>query len=360
MKRYENVDILRGVAILIIIVYHCYAITGPSLTQFCHVDKIIGYGGEVGVTLFFVLSGFGIEYSILQKERKEKYTWKSFMRKRMFRIVPQYFVSLMIMLLLTDCASFIGTKTGLVHILTHFTFTHNLLTATHGSINGAMWTLATIVQFYCIALLLHKAIKKNRMIALLGSVVVTIILKMFVFHIITNYFPSNGVNYFVYGRQLFTALDNFMIGMVIGNVCANKEVRAKWYNWMVVLGIMVITIAMILWIDQRGLYTDTWWGWSWHSVLALLMGGLIYFFVKCPPFVKGVREIFLFVSKIEYGMYIWHIVLIYNLVARSSIVKLVCEKSFALFCVCIIIVTIFAGYLSTYIIDKKDEFRGGK
>ncbi len=353
MKRYENVDILRGMAIIIIIVYHCFAITTPSLTQLCYIDKMIGYGGEIGVTLFFVLSGFGIECSILRKEKTQRYTWGSFMQKRMKRIVPQYFVCLLVMLLLTDCSSFIGTKEGLVHILTHFTFTHNLLIPTHGSINGAMWTLAAIVQFYCIALFLHKIIQKNRIRALVWSVVITVLIKMVVFYIITNFYQANGIYYFVYGRQLITALDNFVIGMVISNVCVNKEVNVRWYNWIFVFVNIGITIVMVLWVDQRGLYTDTLWGWSWHSVLALVMGGLIYFLVKCPSIVKGIREIFLFISKIEYGMYIWHIVLIYNLVAKSTLVKLVSDKSFALFSVGIIAITMVAGFLSTYFVDEK-------
>lgn len=352
MKRYENIDVLRGIAIIIIIIYHCFAITAPTLTSICYINKLVGYGGEIGVTLFFVLSGFGIECSILNKEKSSEYEWKDFMKRRMRRIIPQYYICLIIMLLLTDWASLIINKQGILHIVTHFSFTHNLLPTTHGSINGAMWSLATIVQFYCISLLLHKFIKKNHNISLVCAIIITIVMKMIIYYFIANHFEGNGVYYFVYGRQLITALDNFVIGMVIGNFCTIKDIEVQWYNWFFVILNVGITVALVIWIDQRGLYTNTIWGWCWHSMLALVMGAIIYFFVQCPSLLRGIKKIFLFVSQIEYGMYIWHMVLIYNLLNKSQFVKAISERSFSLFTFGILAVTVFSGYLSTRIVDK--------
>ena len=173
LKRYENVDILRAVAIITIIVYHCFAISGVTLTHFLCIDKVIGYGGETGVTLFFVLSGFGIACSIINAERKHSpYSWKSFMKKRLKRIIPQYYVCMIILLLITDCASLLLTKQGLVHIVSHALFVHNFTMYTHGSINGAMWALATIVQFYLIALPLQKLLRKNKWVTLSASIII--------------------------------------------------------------------------------------------------------------------------------------------------------------------------------------------
>lgn len=353
INRYENVDVLRGIAILIIVIYHCFAITAPTLTSFFHIDKMIGYGGEIGVTLFFVLSGFGIECSILNKDKAEGYTWKSFMQKRMKRIIPQYYICLIIMLFLTDWASFLVTKKGLFHICTHLLFVHNLLPDTHGSINGAMWSLATIVQFYCIALLLHKIIKKNRIVAVVGTVIITILIKMIFFNLINIHFEGNGVYYFVYGRQLITALDNFVIGMAVANICADVEVKKRNICFLGVIVLLMFIIYWIVWVDRRGLYSNTVWGWCWHSVLALAIGILVYFLIHCPSIFKPIRDFFCFIANIEYGIYIWHIVIIYNLVGKSPTFKILSENSFILFVVGILLSSIFAGYLSTMVIDNR-------
>lgn len=193
MAHYKNIDIMRGIAILTIIVYHCYAITGVSLTDFMYINKIIGYGGELGVTLFFILSGFGISCSIISREKSgNPYTWKAFMMKRFKRILPQYYVNIFVMLVLTDCAYMLLTKEGLVHVLSHVLFVHNLSIPTHGSINGAMWTMATIVQFYLVAQLLQKAVQRNKWLVSSVAIAFTIAVKWLIFAVVCKYTDGSG------------------------------------------------------------------------------------------------------------------------------------------------------------------------
>lgn len=355
MRRYKNIDIMRSLAIIIIIVYHCYAIAGQTLTHFLYIDKLIGYGGEIGVTLFFILSGFGISCSILNAENQNHpYTWKLFMKKRLKRIVPQYYVCLCVMLLLTDASVFIGTKEGLFHIFSHFCFIHNFTVETHGSINGAMWALAAIIQFYLIALFLQKLMKQHKWIILVASIVITVILKMLVFGFIAGNADGNGTYYFVYGRQLFTALDNFVVGMFLANIfMSDKKYPEKGYNWIGVIFLFLIMVGLVLTVDKIGLYTNTLYGWCWHSLLALVLGGILFFFVQCPMPFQYLEKGLLWISKYEYGIYIWHIVLIYNLLGKSAFFQLLANKSYILFTTSILIISVITGYFSTRFIDKE-------
>ena len=355
MKRYENVDMLRSLAIITIIVYHCFAITMPTLSHVLYVDKLIGYGGEIGVTLFFVLSGFGIAYSIINAENKDGkgYTWIAFMKKRITRIVQQYYVCLAIMLLLTDCAGFLLTPQGILHIFSHIFFFQNLFVTTHGSINGAMWALATIFQFYLIALPLQKLIEKNKWIILFLAIIVSIGSKCLIYNYIAHNTELNGTYFFVYGRQLLDTLDNFVVGMVIAKVCTERKQDKKWYWW---IGVIVLFVVMIFWItviDKIGLYTNNLLSYIWHSVLALILAGILFCFNRCPFPFKYIKKFLLWLSKYEYGIYIWHIVLIYNLIGKSPLFQLIRSQTFYMFTVVILIVSIFMGFFSTKFIDKK-------
>ena len=356
MIHYKNVDIMRGIAIITIIVYHCYAITAVPLTHFMYIDKIIGYGGEIGVTLFFILSGFGISCSIInQEDRGNPYTWKTFMQKRFKRILPQYYANIFIMLILTDCASMLLTKNGLVHILSHLLFVHNLFIPTHGSINGAMWTMATIVQFYMIALCLQKLIRKHKWIMLCCSILFTIIAKCIIFAIISKYTDSSGTWFFVYGRQLVASIDNFVVGMVLANVLTKKrECTKRAINWLFVGLCIIGVVLMIISIERVGLYTNTFYSRCWHTLLAVLLGVLLYFVVQCPvPRVFNFFErMLLWVSKYEYGIYIWHIVIIYNLLAKSTLFQILKDTSFLIFTIGILSISCVMGCFSTKFIDK--------
>ena len=60
MKRIKNIDLLRAGAILYIMLYHCYVLSGQPWQSHTAIHTLLTLGGEVGVTLFFLLSGYGI------------------------------------------------------------------------------------------------------------------------------------------------------------------------------------------------------------------------------------------------------------------------------------------------------------
>src|SRR4051794_7557449 len=98
----DGADILRGVAILLVVGYHLANITMPWSGWTRNFGTASGVGllasyllslGWVGVPLFFVLSGFCIELSTLRAGNLKR---ASFFWRRFWRIYPTYLVSLMI------------------------------------------------------------------------------------------------------------------------------------------------------------------------------------------------------------------------------------------------------------------------
>ncbi len=75
MKRIKNIDLLRAGAILYIMLYHCYVLSGQPWQAHTAIHTILTLGGEVGVTLFFLLSGYGILSFPLFFGRKRLSPW---------------------------------------------------------------------------------------------------------------------------------------------------------------------------------------------------------------------------------------------------------------------------------------------
>jgi peptidoglycan/LPS O-acetylase OafA/YrhL len=100
---YVQLDGLRGLAILMVIVYH-FCLTLPGFQ-----DQGVGYPlqlaqtGWMGVDLFFVLSGFLIT-NILIETRSTQHYFRNFIVRRTLRIWPLYYASLLVLLVVLPSA----------------------------------------------------------------------------------------------------------------------------------------------------------------------------------------------------------------------------------------------------------------
>lgn len=131
MKRIKNIDLLRAGAILYIMLYHCYVLSGQPWQAHTAIHTILTLGGEVGVTLFFLLSGYGIYLSLSSSEERGCLPgWRAFMKKRCIRIMPQYYVCVTVLLIFMSTQMF--SNEGFRHILAYYTFTENFSPVTHG------------------------------------------------------------------------------------------------------------------------------------------------------------------------------------------------------------------------------------
>ena len=144
---YLELDGLRGMAILMVVAFHY------NLAPFL---------GGVGVDLFFVLSGFLLGGTLLDKKEAPNY-FKAFYARRICRIFPLYFLSLFLFLILLLAAPFtlgwflFGDSIRFLledplPLWSYFTFTHNFAMAQLGGWGtlwlGHTWSLAVEEQFY--------------------------------------------------------------------------------------------------------------------------------------------------------------------------------------------------------------------
>lgn len=152
---------LRGIAVLTVVIYHCHPrlqgtwIYGASLW------------GWAGVNLFFVLSGFLITSILLESRTKPRY-FRNFYGRRVLRIWPVYLLVLVVVYL--EAPWFIGlpiwqavrTAPWWAYLL----FIQNLFHITLPPALGPTWSLAIEEQYYFLWAPLVRVLKRPWMLVL--------------------------------------------------------------------------------------------------------------------------------------------------------------------------------------------------
>lgn len=146
-------DGIRALACLMVITYHVSLITTKDrpLWNPTHYPVILSaliFACDMGVTLFFILSGF-LLFLPYAKALLFDAPWPSmrqFYIRRALRILPAYYVTLLLMILLYDPEYL--RPDHLTNTLLFLTLFMDSSTTTFKAINGPFWSLAVEWQFY--------------------------------------------------------------------------------------------------------------------------------------------------------------------------------------------------------------------
>lgn len=154
-NKLDSIQFLRGIAALLVIAFHFRQYLNDVYAQKNLGDILFGLG-EVGVDIFFVISGFIITYSTTNKEKN---TPLEFSIKRFFRLYPVLFITLTLLIVLNTNETY-----SLVNIIKSYLLIpidYNFIGPWYGyNINLPAWTLTYEILFYaifCVSLLIsHK------------------------------------------------------------------------------------------------------------------------------------------------------------------------------------------------------------
>jgi peptidoglycan/LPS O-acetylase OafA/YrhL len=165
-KRLPFIDGLRGLAVLMVLVYHCWVhtIRAPILVAVAgrsvDVTGPLHYG-YLGVHLFLLLSGFCLTYPLVQNGAAGmRLELRRFFRRRAWRILPPYYVAVALFsvfpLVEIGARALLGWTTAGVQgvtvgqVVSHLLMVHNFSLAWMGAINGSFWSLALEWQLYLV------------------------------------------------------------------------------------------------------------------------------------------------------------------------------------------------------------------
>lgn len=310
-----ELDAIRGIAILGVLLYHGFYWT-RDLTVYSFWQKIFLKTmsiGQYGVDLFFVLSGFLIT-GILLNTRERKDYYKRFYVRRALRILPAYYLTLLMLVI------FKLTSKGFLLMSLLYSSNLSLLFGISMSYT-VLWSLAVEEHFYLVwPTLVRKLSSRALLTFALSLMVLSPALRFCCTFLSAKYAGiKEGCAYYTWNCADGLAL-GAVIALVIRRMGDDRRKFLRFSFFLIVIGFLIAAAGYPFGITTRmnpvGAALQAV---PWHFG----MGGLLGIFVvigsgKWKAIVAP--RILTFVGSISYGLYLYHMLFTaaYNWVERRT------------------------------------------
>lgn len=290
MKNIPALDGFRGLAIFLVLLFHWFP-TNHWINSLPN--------GPIGVTFFFVLSGFLITGILLNK--KENFSVskniKNFLARRALRIFPIYYAVLICITLLTFVNVRITTD-FYQNPLPYFGYFYNHLLEKTGNWSDQLspyWSLAVEEQFYLFwpLLILLLPTKKSILWMILSFIILGIFIRYYFIEL------KDGI-----GVYTLTCIDCFAWGALLA-FCKKQQYELNSTIQLVSLPIF----SMWLWMCLYTTDADSLKVLFFRSLTSIVGVLLIYFAQRATIFTKIMElSVLKQLGKISYGVYLYHMI----------------------------------------------------
>jgi peptidoglycan/LPS O-acetylase OafA/YrhL len=301
-SRVVELDILRGVAILLVLGMH--SPTGDTLPgPLRPLDLAMHRFGWTGVDLFFVLSGFligGLLFTEL--ERRRTIAFKRFAMRRILRLWPMYYAFLAfvyIRMLIESRGAALHSLGQLWPALIH---TQNLI-----EVRPQLWSLAIEEQFYLFLPILLWLLIRNRPDADSLRVIPKICIGLMVGSLVARTVLTFTTHLYI-ERQTFLRVDSMFFGVTLAYLRIHRPAvleRVAAKRWLVPVAILLLVPAVLgrhvqQSIGLTGLYVG----------YGLIMIRMIYPQYRSRSLNVAVRSsparLVAWIGVYSYSIYLWH------------------------------------------------------
>ncbi|CAB4677753.1 unannotated protein [freshwater metagenome] len=301
-KHLVHVQGLRGLAVLVVVLYH--------FNFFFH-------GGFIGVDMFFVISGFVIGRMLIQElDESGKINWKYFFFRRARRLIPSLVATLIGTVFLTWALFGAGAVAGLNKSLTSGSlfYSNFYFFLERGYVDLAgdplrnLWSLSVEEQFYLGLPFLFLCLK------LLGG---NVRRKLFIFSvfvalislatsiILVNYSLQFSVPQFLLPERFaffspFTRAWEFLVGFLLVFVPEKKKAHPL-RNWLTVSAVVVLV--------SSSLFLDAWLPFpGWLAIPTVFGAAVLVLFGDQVPVLRVLlsNRLIRFCGDISYSLYLVH------------------------------------------------------
>jgi peptidoglycan/LPS O-acetylase OafA/YrhL len=344
-NRIEAIDSLRGVAIIMVLLYHAIFWTpglgDPPQSLFIQLFKF----GYSGVDLFFVLSGFSLGYAWLKREAENLHPSISrYYLRRFWRIYPPYLIAFLVPWI---CSMITPIPAGLNELFLHVFLVENFSSDHFYGVNGPLWSIAVEAQFYLlfpfIALAVARGGKKWWWLPL-GLVFLCLVYRTGVaFYFDGDTYrqvPKPYLQGFVLSR-----IPNFLFGMGMAYAVKKADPSQpahKEKNWLL-FGSGVI-LHLLTWLS---IYYFRHASMVWREIgFAMGYSLIVFAFVRMKE-TRLLNNYFLkFTGKISFSMYLIHapLILAFDYAMRMFFNSFSLEGS-----ILILLISILLSYVASWL-----------
>ena len=292
---YPALDGLRGLAILLVVVYHNFGFIN------------VFFFGWLGVDLFFVLSGFLIT-DILLKTVGEKGYLKNFYIRRVLRIFPLYYLSLILFLIVIPKTTIkLDVQYYVDHQIWLWTYLQNWIYTfqSPGQTNALnhLWSLAVEEQFYLLWPLAVLIIRKPGYLLLFISLVLVAVVGL---RLLVWMNQISDLAYF--NLYTFTRVDGLCIGCMIALLQRVKSIFLHQNRGLIVLCFAGLNFGFFF-VNRRYQFSFPYLALAGYTTFAMMFGLLVNEAVtsqsKLINFLFN-NSLLKFFGKISYGFYVFH------------------------------------------------------
>jgi peptidoglycan/LPS O-acetylase OafA/YrhL len=319
--RLGGLDGLRAFAAIAVVIHHVGFDSGATFRQ--PFTQLLARA-DVGVSIFFVLSGFLLYRPFIARllDSRAAPGTKEFWLKRFFRLYPAYWVAMVLMLVVG------GIRVrGPIGLFMSATLTHGYHTRRAIAGITQSWTLVTEIAFYVMLPFFHRLTERlGRKRSVNQRAVVSVVALIGLYVMSVTFRIWIAVTQPVFGKVstiwFISRADVFALGMALA-------VGYAWapHNAVVAAAITSVSRRVVLWYGgaaflfwfmatQLGLAI----GWQKETALRGGLGqfayGLIAFAVVLPmawgggvPSLIGRAldsRVMTYLGTVSYGIYLWH------------------------------------------------------
>lgn len=279
-----------------------------ALVFFAHTGFENVAPGGLGVTIFFVLSGYLISTLLrIEHARTNTIDFQSFYLRRLLRLMPPLLVIVLLAHLLASLDLVNGDFTwgGFFSALFYFGNYYVIAQDFHGMPSGigVVWSLAVEEHYYLfyppLAALLLRTGRIELSVSLLAGLCVAVLAWRY-------WLALHGATQAYIGMATDTRIDAILIGCLMAlwrNPWLDHEAWPERYDWLVVLGCVLVLIGSLVYRDEFFRLTLR------YTLQSLAIAPLIYLAVarahRAPFRWLNARPL-VYLGTISYTVYLVH------------------------------------------------------
>jgi peptidoglycan/LPS O-acetylase OafA/YrhL len=295
-QQIQRLNSLRGIAAMIVVVSHF----SNSTNLF---NGVLGHGsGQLGVMIFFILSGFLMSFLYLHKDVQIK----KYLSARLARVGPLFLVVVLFSFLIQQFR-----PNGVIYEIHAVSdlFSHLLLM----SGVSVLWTIPTEIQFYLLFIPLWWlfSINKTALYFVLAVVIIAVWYAEF-----PN--PTIFFGDLKFQGYIFRSLPYFLVGLVFGQLFkawhTPEQMKSGYYSLSLLL---VLLLYPDIYAAAFGEKHE-----MWNDLIVLLTLSVMMFMII---FLVPDRSVVLnnvageFLGKISYSLYLIHVPILHLVVKLDSL-----------------------------------------
>ncbi len=301
--RLKSIQALRGFAILLIVMSHV-------------VGRAFDFGGESGVSFFFVMSGFVLSMANDEKLRTGQFKTMRFVLHQLRKFYPILALSLLFFVFAYWHA---GYPLDYVKLLINLLLIQTWFCSQHLTFSyvGSSWFLCDILVFY----LFFKPLNRHLMGVSVKGLVLTWVAVVVAYAPFVFLIPSERFNYTLYSFPLFRLID-CGLGVVLYRFVMSwhgerlfEKTDKRTYGWQIrVLAILLLVFCLaffayrdVLPVNFRGV------GFFWPFAILFMLSLMVIERSHPHFFSMPAIKTFTFLGDISMEMFLTHEMVIYVL-----------------------------------------------